>query len=116
MEWVTTEAYPFIPDMADKIELRVKPIVKAQKMASNQQQYQCGEDKVKVLVIGNSAIKLTRGNQKWILKQARTASGSKYENNQMSFWMKGNEAMLEENGEKGISCQRIMPQSKSSMK
>lgn len=112
LEWITTEAYPYIPGITENIELRVKPIVKAQKMKSNQLYYQCGDDKVSVILIGSNTLKLNRDGQGWILKQLQSASGAKYKNSQMSFWMKGNQAMLEEKDEKPVNCQQVLETNK----
>jgi len=107
LEWLTTEPYPYIPNITKNIELQVRSIGKAQKVAAQQLRYQCGNSKVEVLLIGKDTIKLTQGGRKWILKQTPSASGSKYQNSQISFWMKGKSAHLEPKGEDGVNCQQL---------
>lgn len=105
-EWLTTEAIPYIPDVTKDIQITVKPIAKAAKTLEQNLHYQCGSEKIEVLMISQEVIKLTRKNGKWILKQTRSASGAKYENGPLTFWIKGKEAMLEERGAKPITCKQ----------
>lgn len=116
--WLSTQNYPFIPDLTDAITIELKPTAKAVKTFERAHQYLCDTTKIDVLFIGQKAMKLSAPQGKWILQKVSSASGQKYENAQITFWIKNDEAILEMKGERAKTCTAIqdndaMPPKKS---
>lgn len=105
IDWQSTEAYPYVPDITRDINIRVRPVGYQNRKAAQYQTYLCGDkqEPLHVLVIGDK-IKLTFRGGKWILPKATSVSGSKYQNARVMFWSHGQQAIYQEAGKGAIAC------------
>lgn len=105
VDWQSTQAYPYVPDITRDINIRVRPVGYQNRKAAQYQTYLCGDkqEPLHILVIGDK-IKLSFRGNKWILPKTVSASGSKFENARVMFWSHGQEAVYQEAGQGAIAC------------
>ena len=89
-------------------EVKKYPVISYRKKAIVSQKFNCGKNQYVVNYITNDKVQLVDvvSNAKFQLDQVISASGSRYSNGKIEIHIKGNEALLNRDGN-DISCNLV---------
>ena len=103
LKWISTTNFRYIPGKTTNFAIRVDPVSQREKRQHKKLSYQCGQNIATVELLGKF-VKLHYQGSVWMLTKVESASGNKYANQQVVYWSKGKQAMIQFTGQGAIQC------------